>query len=96
MSTSVPVGSTLTRIYYTVPGLYSVGTERATLDDAVHEARWQKDEGWRKNEDGVRVWIDERWVMTRPGEQGGTTDLMVDRTEFYPTETREQWLTRTR
>lgn len=99
MSTMVPVGSVLTRVYYTVPDQYTSGTEFDTLDDAAAEARRRKDEGWRRHENGVRVWIDERWVMTRPvdppHEQGGTTDLKVDRTEFAPAETREQWAART-
>lgn len=95
MSTLVPAGSVLERVYYAVPDHHTSGPEFDTLHDAADEARRRKDQGWHRHTEGVRVWIDERWVMKHPDpnahQRGGHTDLVVCRTEYAPAETREQW-----
>lgn len=91
MSTLVPVGSVLSRVYFAVPTTHTIGFTFDTLDEAAREARQRKDEGWERDESGARVWIDERWVMQHPAERGGSTDVIVSRVEFAATETRPQW-----
>lgn len=91
MATGVPVGATLTHKYFTVLYYHGFGAKFETPEDAAKEARARKDRGWEQNLTSNRVYIEERWVM---GWHTSGMDIMVDRVEFAPTETREQWLQR--
>lgn len=88
MATRVPAGATVSRVYFTVPYFTGYGTEKDTHDEAVTEARKRKDLGWEQNRMNNRVFIEERWMVTWPG---GGVDLVIERTECFPHETREEW-----
>lgn len=96
MATRVPVGATLTQVYFVVPYYTGYGTQCDTRAAACRVARERKDRGWEQDRLANRVDIDERWVMgwTNPDGTTGTLDFTAERTEFAPDETREEWLAR--
>ena len=96
MTTGIPVGATVTRVYWRVPDSTGYGRDHDTHQAACDEARTRKNIGWRQRLTDNRVWIDERWTVEwQPREiagHGGKTDLLVQRTEYAPTETHDQWV----
>lgn len=94
MTTRVPVGAVLGSVRFTVPYFSGYGRECDTHEEAVTEARARKDRAWQQELRANRVYIEERWVMTWANPDGttGSLDLVAERTEFAPDETREQWL----
>jgi hypothetical protein len=80
---TVPVGSTLARVYFTAPRDHDRGdphdTRAAAVDDALDK--------WAAIAGDFPVYppvVDERWVMNHPGDRGGRTDTLHQRSTVAP------------
>lgn len=88
---TIAVGSTITRVYFAVPDLYTSGVEFTSWDDAVEYARSRHVDvhsqishylrGWMhpdriEETANAQVRIDLRWVIT--AEDGGQLDTVIE------------------
>jgi hypothetical protein len=89
MNANIPVGSTITARYWTIPSNYTVGSNHATKTEALAvaidelQARVNAHNTRPENKNcplPERLWVDLRWEVAYP--DGGGVDTVAERFEY--------------